>query len=359
MDNNSSEVKVRAVGDIMTGIGYFRSVASEENIPKRIKRPEDCVVENEVMKELKESDILFGNLEGVISSDFEKVRESKPQCYMFPIETIEMLSKCGFDIVNIGNNHILDNGEEYVRETIEHLKSAGITPIGNPLMREDTVRINKGYNSFDFLGYNLCRDDMNTSNIIDDVNRTKSESNIVVVSLHWGRGSEHMLEPSPKQVRIGREIIKSGADIIFGHHSHTFQPVEKYRNGIIAYSLGNFIFDMWRRENKESGILDINVHSGKVRSVNIIPTEERNYRIQLSNSNRMLNLSKRAGESQLNREIQPDDYSKEARRIIKNHKKEVLRQYISSMHKIPISVHKNTLKRWMKKGNQKIINRYS
>jgi poly-gamma-glutamate synthesis protein (capsule biosynthesis protein) len=51
-----------------------------------------------------------------------------------------------------------------------------------------------------------------------------------------------------------------GADLIAGHHPHVIQPCEKYRNGHIFYSLGNFMFDF-----SHSGV----VSTGMVATVTI------------------------------------------------------------------------------------------
>jgi poly-gamma-glutamate synthesis protein (capsule biosynthesis protein) len=43
---------------------------------------------------------------------------------------------------------------------------------------------------------------------------------------------------------LGRSIIDAGATVVLGHHPHVARPVERYKSGVIAYSLGNFIGDM-------------------------------------------------------------------------------------------------------------------
>ena len=43
---------------------------------------------------------------------------------------------------------------------------------------------------------------------------------------------------------MAHAFIDAGVDIILGHHSHVFQSIEHYQGKAIAYSLGNFIFDM-------------------------------------------------------------------------------------------------------------------
>ena len=80
--------------------------------------------------------------------------------------------------------------------------------------------------------------------IIEDMKKIKKEENpdIIIVSLHWG--DEYISIPHPENVKIGRNLIDEGANLIIGHHSHVIAPIEKYKNSFIIYSLGNFVFDM-------------------------------------------------------------------------------------------------------------------
>jgi poly-gamma-glutamate synthesis protein (capsule biosynthesis protein) len=87
--------------------------------------------------------------------------------------------------------------------------------------------------------------------------------------MHWG--NEYVDRPSPDQIRLAHKIIDSGANMILGHHPHVLQGVEKYHNGVIAYSLGNFIFDMWQDKMKKSMILQCILSKQGVCNVEVIP----------------------------------------------------------------------------------------
>lgn len=79
----------------------------------------------------------------------------------------------------------------------------------------------------------------------------------VIVSLHWGK--EYMYIPSPNQVELARKLIDSGADIIIRHHPHVLQGVKLCNNGVIAYSLGNFIFNTYINMCKQFMILELRI----------------------------------------------------------------------------------------------------
>ena len=108
-------------------------------------------------------------------------------------------------------------------------------------------------------------------NIKSDVKKLKEKErcDIVMVSLHWG--DEFIDYPSPCQIELAHKIIDVGVNVIIGHHSHTMQGIEHYKNGLIAYSLGSFIKDLWPRKLRESFILKCEVSPSSVKSVNLIP----------------------------------------------------------------------------------------
>ena len=77
--------------------------------------------------------------------------------------------------------------------------------------------------------------------MLDDVSRLKKKVDIVIVSIH--RGLEFVYYPLPEHQKECRKLIEKGANIILCHHPHVPQGIEIYKNGLIAYSLGEFISD--------------------------------------------------------------------------------------------------------------------
>lgn len=63
----------------------------------------------------------------------------------------------------------------------------------------------------------------------------------LVVFLHAGQ--EFISTPSPRIREACRNLIDAGADAVISHHPHVVQGVEKYKHGLIAYSLSNLVFD--------------------------------------------------------------------------------------------------------------------
>lgn len=57
------------------------------------------------------------------------------------------------------------------------------------------------------------------------------------------QGKEYTYQADGLQTDFAREYIDQGADAVVGTHVHSVQNTEVYKNKLIVYSLGNFIFD--------------------------------------------------------------------------------------------------------------------
>lgn len=233
---------------------------------------------------LKEYDILFGNLEGSISDKGKNLRS----IYSFRMnpETADALLKAGFDILSVANNHAGDWGKEAMTDTYTWLGKTGIKYSGggfnevqayaSKIVERDGLRI--AYLSFSEFGkgYLEAVGDSPGIAIISDeklketIENAKKESDIIVVSFHYG--DEYKVEPNDYQKTMSKVAIDYGADLIIGHHPHTVQPVVKYKDGYIAYSLGNFIFDQNLEEDgSDVGlILEAVITEGKISEINVV-----------------------------------------------------------------------------------------
>lgn len=106
--------------------------------------------------------------------------------------------------------------------------------------------------------------------------RRKRKSDYVVLLIHWGKEDSHELEEVIKVT--GKEYIDEGADLIIGSHAHLLQGMEIYNNKLIAYNLGDFIFN---RETKDTGILSVTLNKKGNLSYKFIPCKQDNYKTSL------------------------------------------------------------------------------
>jgi poly-gamma-glutamate synthesis protein (capsule biosynthesis protein) len=76
----------------------------------------------------------------------------------------------------------------------------------------------------------------------DEIVKNASEKvDYLIVSFHWG--DEYKTVHNARQEYLAHKAVDAGAKIVIGHHPHVAQDVEVYKDGYIAYSLGNFVFD--------------------------------------------------------------------------------------------------------------------
>lgn len=203
-----------------------------------------------------EADITMVNLENAITDRGYKV--PKEFNFRMPPKYLQVLKNGGIDIVNLANNHVWDYGQVGVEDTIAHLDEAGIYHVGGGVSAEDAkkpVILEMKGKRIGFLGYYFME-----GNVGDDVSALKKAVDVVVVNFHWGTERSHY--PESYQVALAHRAIDAGADLVVGHHPHVLQGIERYKNGIIAYSLGNFIFGGNSRRQHDTYVFQLIIRDG-------------------------------------------------------------------------------------------------
>ena len=110
----------------------------------------------------------------------------------------------------------------------------------------DSVEAREFYNVTDTLGP-----------IIAELRETRPHADKIILALH--AGNEFVGQPSQDFQRQCHELIDAGADVILGNHPHVLQPIERYKQGLIAYSLGNFVFCSWSLPCRTGMVLGVSV----------------------------------------------------------------------------------------------------
>jgi hypothetical protein len=246
--HNKDTITVTGVGDIMLGT----------NFPTASYLPDDSArgLLSAMTGVLKNADLTFGNLEGVLLDQGGVVKKCQDtnKCYAFrmPERFVYRLSEAGFDIVNVANNHSGDFGDAGRLNTIKMLDLAGIHYAGFLSCPSVIIQYNGvkwGFCAFSpFTGTpDILKSD--TAALI--VRTLDSLCDIVIVSLHAGaegaayrhvtRQTEMFLDEDRGNIyEFAHKMIDAGADIVFGHGPHVTRAVECYKSRFIAYSLGNF-----------------------------------------------------------------------------------------------------------------------
>ncbi len=186
----------------------------------------------------------------------------------------QSLAASGVDLVNLANNHIYNHGVDGLKTTVATLNDAGIEAYGRdgPVYREinGTRFAFLGYNDVGFTPTEVTQ--LTEENLQRDVTEARQSADVVVVTPHWG--VEYVIEPTERQRKFARLAIDSGADLVVGHHPHWVQVMELYRGKLIAYSLGNLVFDqMWSEETRQGILLKTAFYQEQLVDVELVPVK--------------------------------------------------------------------------------------
>ena len=231
------------------------------------------------------ADLVFGNLETVLSPPPVGAHGRAALQLRGQPEFAADLKEAGFTVVNVANNHTAQHGEEAFRATVAALRVNGIACCGirgsGDWVSKPATLVVAGQ-TISLVGYSLRPRQYGSEvppyaegsreGICRDVERLIAGGATVIVSLHWGE--EFVPYPSRDEVELGHAIIDAGASLVLGHHPHVTRPVERYKSGLIAYSLGNFMGDMtWYAPFRQGTVLQCVIGPKRVTDVSLIPTQ--------------------------------------------------------------------------------------
>lgn len=224
-----------------------------------------------VAQEIADADLAFINQETPIAAS--KAPSSYP-LFNSPPQLAQNLAALGFDVVNLANNHILDQGIDGLSETEQALrenKIPAITGTGGsvPVLEREGI-------SFSFVGFTEHTNGIplpqgqeekitytnQAERMRQQVEQAAQIADVAVVSVHWGQ--ENRTTPTPAQRELAQQLADWGADIIIGTHPHVLQPVEQLtaadgRQVWALYSLGNFVSAQADRPNLVGAMAEIAV----------------------------------------------------------------------------------------------------
>ncbi len=274
---NDSERELVFVGEVMMARDVAASLERQQHSPRFLFNPTATYIQD--------ADIAFANLDSAVSDRGEPL--DKPYAYRAAPAVAPALAWAGFDVVSLANAHTLDYGPLALADT-EHLlntadiRSVGLTDADAPQVPQiiDLDGIKVGYLAYcDPIPKYACDDAFDAFErrpakvsqpiAARDIAALKAQVDVVVVSMHWGLDGP--TEPGLRQRTLGQFLISQGADIVAGHHPHNQQDAEWVGDGLILYSLGNFVFDQSSKEQRQSRLYRVVVGKNGVRRAGYLP----------------------------------------------------------------------------------------
>lgn len=262
------------VGDVMLSRGVGERMRAENDWTFPFQQ---------IAETLAAADLTFGNLECPLSDQ----GRNRHHLYSFRADprAIEGLTRAGFDVMSLANNHAYDWGAPALLDTQERLRAAGILPVGagaNDLEAHYPVLVDCGGVKLAFLAYVNIEPKEATAapdkpgvawlepeRVMADIRFARPLADVVIVALHWG--VEYATQPQREQVALARQMIDAGADLVVGGHPHVVQPLEPYQGRWIAYSLGNFVFDQKAPGTHRGLMLQVKLTDKQISEVKPIP----------------------------------------------------------------------------------------
>lgn len=229
-------------GDTMLG----RGMGGSKNPFSSIKGPEGNF--------LKGFDAVIVNLEGAIERS--NCTLSDDDLLISPT-ALSLLTNNRITHVGITNNHFGRCPADALSQSI--LTEAKLQPIDE--VGAVIAGTNSTANVVSFFASPVPND---TSRMIQQVKELAASGEPLIVFMHWG--VEYDTEPGVHEKAFARALIDAGADMIIGHHPHVVQPVEVYNDGIILYSIGNFISDQTGERTKEGIAVGLFATSEKIQA---------------------------------------------------------------------------------------------
>lgn len=201
------------------------------------------------------SDFVGANLEGAVTERGEHAGPALSNDFAFKPGYLKSLQKYNFNIFNLANNHLSDQGAAGEASTRRFLGGNGLNYFGcrNLQIADCSAYItHKGSTSIAWLGFSQVYGKLDRQKMAAKIRQAKNGADFAIVNVHWG--SEYQSSFDGKQQDLAHAMIDAGADVVIGHHPHVVQGIETYKNKPIFYSLGNFIFDQYFSTETQQGL---------------------------------------------------------------------------------------------------------
>lgn len=210
---------------------------------------------------LVDGDLNFANIETVVSDERLPMRQVQ-----FPFvshsESIREMIRTGFNLFSLANNHSADAGYRGLESTLSHFerfrRDQFVVYHG---IARDSVELAAKPKIFGFKGKKIAFSAIGISNPNFEPRRNQAgilnfrnpqhfdlvieelrhaDVDFRILSIHYGREGQVNLDPGQKRL-FERAVDLGKVDLLLGHHPHVVRPVQRYRDAVIFYSLGNYV----------------------------------------------------------------------------------------------------------------------
>lgn len=283
-------------GDVMMGRRYYQPYFGDAVlIHPESKLTDSKAIVQHIKPYMSVADYAAVNLETQIATEKPKQRAPKSVTFFSQPETLAALSWAGIDYVSLGNNHTYDYLDSGLTSTLAYLEESELAYSGagvdeTSALKAHTTRVKQ--TDFAMLGYVGWEGSANPTqtathqhggaaygsmeNIQQSVSKQVDKSHTTIVQYHGSQ--EYADNPTGVTEQRLKSAIDAGAALAVAHHPHVTQGLELYDGKLIAYSMGNFIFDQNFSATQHSFILYVWLDDGEFHRAEIVPLYVKGYK---------------------------------------------------------------------------------
>lgn len=241
-------------------------VPTNSNIKYFENKNIEKLVDKNLLEKLNKADYKIFNLEVPLVDKETPINKCGPNLIASTKSGLG-IKTLGVDFLTLANNHILDQGENGLKSTLKTLKKLNISFAGVGDNIEEAAKPfifeieNKkigiyccAEHEFSIVSKNCAgANPFDPLESLDHIQNLKKQVDYVIVLYHGGK--EHYRYPSPKLQKTCRKIIEKGGNLVICQHTHCVGCEEKWKDGVIVYGQGNFLFDYDESEFWQTSLL--------------------------------------------------------------------------------------------------------
>ena len=296
VEKKASRVMLAFGGDAMMGRRFYKPYFGDEVLihPKSKLSDNKAIVEH-IKPYMSIADYASINLETQIATSLPGERAPKSVTFYSQPEILDALTWAGIDYVSLGNNHTYDYMDSGLTSTLDFLEKSELGFSGAGINEKEALKAyqkkikNTEFSMLAYVGWegsispSQTANDQHggaaygsTSNIINSVKKEIEKNRTTIVQYHGSQ--EYANNPTGVTEQRLKSALDNGASLAIAHHPHVTQGLELYNGKLIAYSMGNFIFDQNFSATQHSFVLYVWLDDGEFHRAEIVPIYVKGYK---------------------------------------------------------------------------------
>lgn len=301
LSSNYDEIKNKLASSIASSTAWTMKIAGDIIIGRTVyeqemKRNDYTSSFAKVKDLLQDADYTVADAEWTAADGIPHPLDG--MSFASPAKSLDGLTYAGIDAVSLANNHSMNGGTSAFEQMLDSLTARGIGYFGagrNYAQAHTPYVADIKGTKVAFLGYtsipgNVESGPNNTGNAFikispwypfdeasvaqmeTDIKSAKTKADVVIPYFHWS--AEYTHQPNDQMRNVAHRAIDAGATMVVGSHPHWVQGVEWYKDSLIAYSLGNFVFDQEQSlKTKQGAVLSTTFSGNKLTKADLIPIQ--------------------------------------------------------------------------------------